>query len=85
MKNVHNIFLCTLCVINAKLSAKEILHKKWPNAKYIGYFQNNSNTYVGADELKDMNLYSTWTDFETYWVISTEDGIQSCSHGESVP
>ena len=26
--------------------------KKWPNAKYIGYFQANTNTYAPVDELK---------------------------------
>lgn len=32
---------------------KEILHKKWPNAKYIAYFQANSNTYCEVDFLKE--------------------------------
>ena len=32
---------------------KEILHKKWPNAKYIGYFQANTNTYAPLTELKE--------------------------------
>ena len=27
--------------------------KKWPNAKYIGYFQANTNTYAPLDELKE--------------------------------
>lgn len=27
--------------------------KKWPNAKYIAYFQANSNTYANVDILKD--------------------------------
>lgn len=31
---------------------KEVLHKKWKNAKYIAYFQNNSNTYGDLDYLK---------------------------------
>ena len=25
---------------------KEMMHKKWPNAKYIGYFQAYTNTYA---------------------------------------
>ena len=33
-------------------SIKNIMHKKWPNAKYIGYFQANTNTYAPVDELK---------------------------------
>lgn len=32
---------------------KEILLKKWPNAKYIGYFQANTNTYASVDKLKE--------------------------------
>ena len=31
---------------------KKIMLKKWPNAKYIGYFQANSNTYAPVDVLK---------------------------------
>lgn len=31
---------------------KEVLHKKWKNAKYIAYFQNNTNTYGDLDYLK---------------------------------
>ena len=31
---------------------KTILHKKWKNAKYIAYFQNNSNTYGNLEYLK---------------------------------
>ena len=32
---------------------KEKLHKKWPKAKYIGYFQANTNTYAPISELKE--------------------------------
>ena len=32
---------------------KEKLHRKWPNAKYIGYFQANTNTYAPLSELKE--------------------------------
>lgn len=31
---------------------KEIMAKKWPNSKYIGYFQAHSNTYAPVAELK---------------------------------
>lgn len=34
-------------------SVKEVMLKKWPNAKYIAYFQANTNTYAPADELKE--------------------------------
>lgn len=33
-------------------SVKNELHKKWKDAKYIAYFQNNSNTYGDLDYLK---------------------------------
>jgi len=32
---------------------KEMMLKKWPNAKYIGYFQANTNTYAPIDILKE--------------------------------
>ena len=32
---------------------KKVLHKKWPKAKYIGYFQANTNTYAPLKELKE--------------------------------
>lgn len=32
---------------------KNIMLKKWPQAKYIGYFQANTNTYASVDELKE--------------------------------
>ena len=32
---------------------KDIMLKKWPNAKYIGYFQANTNTYAPVLELKE--------------------------------
>lgn len=33
---------------------KEMMHKKWPKAKYIGYFQARTNTYAPVDTLKEM-------------------------------
>lgn len=32
---------------------KTILEKKWPNSKYIAYFQANTNTYASLDVLKE--------------------------------
>lgn len=32
---------------------KNILHLKWPNAKYIGYFQAHTNTYAPVSVLKE--------------------------------
>jgi uncharacterized protein len=33
---------------------RERMHKKWPKAKYIGYFQAYTNTYAPAGELREM-------------------------------
>ena len=35
------------------ITGKNIEEKKWPNAKYIGYFQANTNTYAPLDVLKE--------------------------------
>lgn len=32
---------------------KDMMHKKWPEAKYIGYFQANTNTYAPVEILKE--------------------------------
>jgi len=32
---------------------KTIMENKWPNSKYIGYFQANTNTYAPLSELKE--------------------------------
>ena len=32
---------------------KKIMENKWPNSKYIGYFQANTNTYAPLNELKE--------------------------------
>ena len=32
---------------------KDIMDKKWPNTKYIGYFQANTNTYAPVNVLKE--------------------------------
>lgn len=36
---------------------KTMMHKKWPKAKYIGYFQARTNTYAPVETLKE--LYET--------------------------
>ncbi len=35
------------------LEVKSALHKKWKSAKYIAYFQANTNTYAGVEVLKE--------------------------------
>ena len=34
---------------------KQILLKKWPKAKYIGYFQAHTNTYASVNKLKELH------------------------------
>lgn len=34
-------------------SIRNLQHKKWPEAKYIGYFQAYTNTYAPVDELRE--------------------------------
>lgn len=40
---------------------KDMMLKKWPNAKYIAYFQANTNTYAPVEKLKKM-----WDEVLTY-------------------
>ena len=34
-------------------AVRNVMLKKWPQAKYIGYFQANTNTYAPVEELKE--------------------------------
>jgi radical SAM protein (TIGR01212 family) len=47
---------------------KDKQHKKWPNAKYIGYFQAYSNTYAPVEELR-----------EAYEVVLEQPGVVGLS------
>ena len=40
---------------------KEVMDRKWPNSKYIAYFQANTNTYGPLDKLK-----KAWEEALTY-------------------
>ncbi len=40
-------------LINQFNTVKNMMHKKWPKAKYIGYFQARTNTYAPVDVLKE--------------------------------
>ena len=55
---------CTYCLNGSKsidnldllkqfITQKNIEEKKWPNSKYIGYFQANTNTYADVNVLKE--------------------------------
>ena len=39
------------------IEIRDMMLKKWPKAKYIGYFQAHTNTYAPVDKLKE--LYET--------------------------
>ncbi|WP_018133196.1 TIGR01212 family radical SAM protein [Effusibacillus pohliae] len=47
---------------------RDRMHKKWPRAKYIGYFQAFTNTYAPAAELRAM-----------YETILAQDGVVGLS------
>ncbi len=50
------------------IEVKELMHKKWKHAKYIGYFQAHTNTYAPVDVLK-----------EKYETILKEDNVVGIS------
>ena len=43
----------TLDLISQFNQIKNVIDKKWPNTKYIGYFQANTNTYADVATLKN--------------------------------
>lgn len=47
---------------------KAKMHEKWPNGKYLGYFQAYTNTYAPVEELKEM-----------YEVILKQEGVVGLS------
>jgi len=42
----------TLDLVSQFNQIKEVMSKKWPETKYIGYFQANTNTYADVNTLK---------------------------------
>lgn len=57
-------------------SIKEILHKKWPNGKYIGYFQAHTNTYAPINILKEK--------FETILKLDNVIGLSIATRPDSI-
>ena len=43
----------TVDLITQFVKGKEMMNKKWPNGKYIGYFQARTNTYAPLEILKE--------------------------------
>ena len=57
-------------------ASKKTLHKKWPNAKYIAYFGNNTNTYGDINYLKKS--------FEEVLTFENVVGINIATRADSI-
>jgi len=55
---------------------KEMMLKKWPKAKYIGYFQANTNTYADVDVLKEK--------YETILKLDNVVGLNIATRPDSI-
>lgn len=55
---------------------KEMMLKKWPNAKYIGYFQANTNTYAPLSILKEK--------YETILKLNNVVGLNIATRADSI-
>ena len=55
---------------------KEMMLHKWPNAKYIGYFQANTNTYAPVNELKEK--------YETILSLPNVVGLNIATRADSI-
>ena len=55
---------------------KEMMLKKWPKAKYIGYFQANTNTYATVDKLKEK--------YETILKLDNVVGLNIATRPDSI-
>ena len=55
---------------------KEMMSKKWPNSKYIAYFQANTNTYAPLDVLKEK--------YETVYKLPNVVGLSIATRPDSI-
>ena len=55
---------------------KEMMLKKWPKAKYIGYFQANTNTYADVNVLKEK--------YETILKLDNVVGLNIATRPDSI-
>lgn len=55
---------------------RDVMLKKWPNAKYIGYFQANTNTYAPVEELKEK--------YETILKLPNVVGINIATRSDAI-
>ncbi len=54
-----------------------IIDKKWPNSKYIGYFQANTNTYDNVEKLKER--------YETILKLPNVIGLNIATRCDALP
>lgn len=57
-------------------SVRDCMLKKWPEAKYIGYFQANTNTYAPVSELKEK--------YETILVLDNVIGLNIATRSDAI-
>lgn len=57
-------------------TVKEIIHKKWPEAKYIGYFQAHTNTYAPVNVLKEK--------YETILKLTNVVGLNIATRADAI-
>ena len=55
---------------------KEMMSKKWPNSKYIAYFQANTNTYAPLNVLKEK--------YETVYKLPNVVGLSIATRPDSI-
>ena len=55
---------------------KEMMSKKWPNSKYIAYFQANTNTYAPLEVLKEK--------YETVYKLPNVVGLSIATRPDSI-
>ena len=55
---------------------KEMIHSKWKEAKYIGYFQANTNTYASVSVLKEK--------YETILALPNVVGLSIATRADAI-
>lgn len=71
-----NIIINEKNLIKQFENTKKIMEQKWPNAKYIAYFQSGTNTYDTVDNLKNV--------FEQFITLPNVVGISIATRPDSI-
>ncbi len=66
----------TLDLVSQFNEVKKIMNRKWPNAKYIGYFQAHTNTYAPVNILKEK--------YETILKLDDVVGLNIATRADSI-